>query len=50
MLDVDFVNFVTNVINKAAFDKIKSYIDFAKSAPDAEIIAGGKCNILITLC
>jgi acyl-CoA reductase-like NAD-dependent aldehyde dehydrogenase len=45
---LDFENFVTNVINKAAFDKIKSFIDFAKSAPDAEIIAGGKCMYFVS--
>ncbi|KAL7746484.1 1-pyrroline-5-carboxylate dehydrogenase [Sorochytrium milnesiophthora] len=38
----DFANFVTPVINQVAFDKIKSFIDFAKTAKDAEIIAGGK--------
>ncbi|KAI9222710.1 1-pyrroline-5-carboxylate dehydrogenase [Blastocladiella britannica] len=37
----DFSNFVTPVINQFAFDKIKSYIEYARSAPDAEIIAGG---------
>jgi 1-pyrroline-5-carboxylate dehydrogenase len=40
----DFSNFVTPVINEAAFAKIKSYIDFARSASDAEIIAGGTCD------
>jgi 1-pyrroline-5-carboxylate dehydrogenase len=30
------------VIDGASFDKIMSYIDKAKSSPDAEIIAGGK--------
>jgi 1-pyrroline-5-carboxylate dehydrogenase len=34
-------SFVTNVVNKASFDKIKSYIDFAKSSKEAEIIVGG---------
>ncbi|KAJ9062287.1 1-pyrroline-5-carboxylate dehydrogenase [Entomophthora muscae] len=37
----DFTNFMTAVINKAAFDKIAKYIDFAKSSSDAEIICGG---------
>ncbi|KAI0236358.1 1-pyrroline-5-carboxylate dehydrogenase, partial [Massospora cicadina] len=37
----DFTNFMTAVINKAAFDKITKYIDDAKSSSDAEIICGG---------
>ncbi|KAI9292591.1 1-pyrroline-5-carboxylate dehydrogenase [Neoconidiobolus thromboides FSU 785] len=37
----DFTNFMTAVINQASFDKIKSYIDYAKSSPDAEILTGG---------
>ena len=37
----DFTNFVNAVIDKNAFDSITSYIDFAKAASDAEIIAGG---------
>ena len=37
----DFTNFVNAVIDKAAFDKIVSYIEFARKSPDAEIIVGG---------
>jgi 1-pyrroline-5-carboxylate dehydrogenase len=37
-------SFITNVINKVAFDKIKSFIDHASSSKDAQIIAGGKCD------
>lgn len=37
----DFRNFITAVIDEKAFDKIASYIDRAKAAPDAEIFAGG---------
>ena len=37
-------SFITNVINKVAFDKIKSYIDFAAGSKEAEIIVGGKCD------
>ena len=37
----DMRNFVTAVIHEGAFDKLASYIDRAKAAPDAEIIAGG---------
>jgi 1-pyrroline-5-carboxylate dehydrogenase len=32
------------VIDKEAFDKIKSYIDFAEESNEAEIIYGGKCD------
>lgn len=38
----DFSNFITAVIDEAAFDKIASYIDYCKEAKDAEIIAGGE--------
>ena len=34
-------NFITAVIHEASFDKLARYIDEAKAAPDAEIIAGG---------
>lgn len=34
-------NFINAVISEVSFDKIASYIDFAKNADDAEIIAGG---------
>ena len=37
----DTSNFVNAVISERSFDKIASYIDFAKQANDAEIIAGG---------
>ncbi|RKZ30964.1 1-pyrroline-5-carboxylate dehydrogenase, partial [bacterium] len=37
----DFGNFINAVIDKAAFDSITEYIDFAKDSDDAEIIAGG---------
>lgn len=37
----DFSNFFNAVIDERAFDKIASYIDHAKSDPNAEIIAGG---------
>ena len=40
----DFGNFINAVIDRRAFDKIKSYIDFAKEASDAEIISGGGCD------
>ncbi|GAB5539981.1 MAG: L-glutamate gamma-semialdehyde dehydrogenase [Salibacteraceae bacterium] len=34
-------NYINAVIDKRAFDKISGYIDHAKNASDAEIIAGG---------
>lgn len=37
----DFTNFVSAVIDKAAFTSITAYIDYAKNAQDAEIITGG---------
>jgi 1-pyrroline-5-carboxylate dehydrogenase len=37
----DFGNFVNAVISEKAFDRIVSYIDNAKNAPEATIIAGG---------
>jgi 1-pyrroline-5-carboxylate dehydrogenase len=40
----DFTNFMNAVIDKSAFDTIKSYIDHAKSSSDAKIIAGGNCD------
>ncbi len=40
----DFTNFMNAVIDKSAFDSIKGYIDHAKAASDAEIIAGGSCD------
>ncbi len=38
----DFSNFVNAVIDKAAFDSITAYIDYAQASPEAEIISGGK--------
>ena len=40
----DFANFINAVIDERSFDKIKSYIDFAAAAADAEIIVGGGCD------
>jgi len=40
----DFTNFMGAVIDNAAFNSIKSYIDFAKKSSEAEIITGGKCD------
>lgn len=40
----DFRNFMAAVIDKDAFDKIKSHIDGARKSRKAEIITGGNCN------
>ncbi len=40
----DFSNFMNAIIDKSAFDSIKQYVDFAKSASDAKIIVGGNCD------
>jgi len=37
----DFTNFINAVIDKAAFDKIVSYIQHARESDQAEIICGG---------
>ena len=37
----DLSNFVNAVIDRNAYNKIVGYIEYAKSAPDAEIICGG---------
>ena len=38
----DFDTFMAAVIDKASFDNIASYIDYARKADDAEIVAGGE--------
>jgi len=38
----DFRNFINAVIDEHAFDTITGYIDFAREAKDADILAGGK--------
>ncbi|MDC0249526.1 L-glutamate gamma-semialdehyde dehydrogenase [Flavobacteriales bacterium] len=40
----DTSNFINAVISEKAFDSISAYIDYAKNADDAEIIAGGNYN------
>ncbi|HYK82742.1 MAG TPA: L-glutamate gamma-semialdehyde dehydrogenase [Gemmatimonadales bacterium] len=37
----DFRNFMAAVIDRKAFDKIKSYLDAARQAPGVEILSGG---------
>ncbi len=38
----DFTNFMNAVIDKKSFDKITSYIEFAKDSSEADIICGGE--------
>lgn len=40
----DFRNFMGAVIDAQAFRSIKSYIEYAKESPEAEVICGGKCD------
>ena len=40
----DFTNFMGAVIDKATFDKLKGYIEQARSDSDAEVICGGSCD------
>jgi 1-pyrroline-5-carboxylate dehydrogenase len=37
----DFGNFMGAVIDRAAFDKIRGYVELARRSPDAELLAGG---------
>ena len=41
---MDPKNFINAVIDKASFDKAKSYIDYANDAKDAQVVMGGKCD------
>ncbi|WP_420632963.1 L-glutamate gamma-semialdehyde dehydrogenase [Candidatus Palauibacter sp.] len=40
----DFRNFLAAVIDRPAFDNIKSYIDYARDSADTRILAGGGCD------
>jgi 1-pyrroline-5-carboxylate dehydrogenase len=40
----DFRNFMTAVIDKSAFDRIKGCIAYAKASDEAEVLAGGECD------
>ena len=40
----DFKNAVNAVIDEPSYDRIMAYIDYARTSPSAEIIAGGKGN------
>ena len=40
----DYKNFMGAVIDEKSFDKIKGYIDYARSEPGAEVWLGGGCD------
>ncbi len=40
----DFTNFMGAVIDRAAFDGIKEYIDYAANSDEASFLWGGKCD------
>lgn len=40
----DFDTFMSAVIDKKAFDRVKKYIDDAKNGPNTKLIAGGNCD------
>ncbi len=40
----DFTTFMGAVIDRAAFQSIKAYIDYARQSDEMEIIAGGNCD------
>jgi 1-pyrroline-5-carboxylate dehydrogenase len=41
---MNFRSFMSAVIDKAAFESIKGYINYAKRSPYAQVIAGGRCD------
>jgi len=43
----DFSNFFNAVIDKASFDKLSGFIQRAKEDKEAEVIAGGKCDMSV---
>lgn len=40
----DFTNYMGAIIDQNSFESIKSYIQFAREAKEAEIIVGGECD------
>jgi len=40
----DFTNFMTAIIDRKAFEKIRSYIEDARASDDAEVLVGGECD------
>lgn len=41
---LNFETFTSAVIDRAAFDRIRSYLDFARSSPNAKILVGGETD------
>ncbi|MBI2526058.1 MAG: L-glutamate gamma-semialdehyde dehydrogenase [Candidatus Rokubacteria bacterium] len=40
----DFTNFMGAVIDRAAFDSIRGYVEHARGSSDAELLSGGGCD------
>jgi 1-pyrroline-5-carboxylate dehydrogenase len=40
----DFTCFMGAVIDRGAFDRIRGYVELARSSPDARVLAGGGCD------
>jgi len=40
----DFSIFFSAVIDKASFDRNKSYLDYANQSAEVEVLAGGNCD------
>jgi 1-pyrroline-5-carboxylate dehydrogenase len=40
----DFTVFMGALIDRAAWDKVRGYVELARRSPDAEILAGGGCD------
>jgi 1-pyrroline-5-carboxylate dehydrogenase len=40
----DFSSYMSAVIDRKSFDKIKGFIDRAKASPDCEVLVGGGCD------
>jgi len=40
----DFTNFMGAVIDRDAFERIRKYIEIARSSSQAKVLAGGKCD------
>ncbi len=40
----DFTSFMGAVIDRAAFESIKGYLDLARASPETKVLAGGGCD------
>jgi 1-pyrroline-5-carboxylate dehydrogenase len=40
----DFTNFMGAVIDRAAFEGIREYLELARNSPETKILAGGRCD------